>query len=100
MDADGTTTITIGPERPSGCPEGNWIQTLPGKGWFPILRLYSPTERVFHTPWVDNRRGSGGEKLARGLRRIVAAKRDRARVASERGSGGMDLAAAENFGLR
>ena len=32
---DGTTTIVLGPERRSDCPEGNWVQTLPGKGWFP-----------------------------------------------------------------
>ena len=36
---DGTTTLVIGPERPSDCPEGTWVPTLPGKGWFPILRL-------------------------------------------------------------
>jgi hypothetical protein len=22
--------------------------------WFPILRLYSPTERFFHKRWIDN----------------------------------------------
>ena len=52
-DADGTTTITFGPERPPGCPEGNWIQTVSGKGWFPILRLYSPTERFFHKRLIE-----------------------------------------------
>ncbi|MBT3254927.1 MAG: DUF1254 domain-containing protein [Deltaproteobacteria bacterium] len=26
----------------------NWIQTIPGKGWFSVLRLYSPTEA-----WYD-----------------------------------------------
>ena len=30
-----------GPEKPEGVAEGNWIQTVPGKGWFIILRLYS-----------------------------------------------------------
>jgi hypothetical protein len=28
--------------------EGNWIQTVPGKGWFVILRLYGALE-----PWFD-----------------------------------------------
>ena len=23
---------------------GNWVQTVPGKGWFTILRLHSPLE--------------------------------------------------------
>jgi hypothetical protein len=50
-DADGSTTITFGPERPSGSPEGNWIQTVPGKGWFLILRLYSPLQPFFDKSW-------------------------------------------------
>ena len=32
-------------------PEGkaaNWIQTAPGRGWFTVLRLYSPLQ-----PWFD-----------------------------------------------
>ena len=27
--------------------DGNWIQTDPKKGWFMILRLYSPLEPFF-----------------------------------------------------
>ena len=50
-NADGSTTITFGPERPSDSPEGNWIQTTEGKGWFPILRLYSPLEPFFDKTW-------------------------------------------------
>jgi hypothetical protein len=30
---------------------GNWIQTIPGKGWFTILRLYSPLEPFFAKTW-------------------------------------------------
>jgi hypothetical protein len=48
---DGTTTVTFGPERPSSSPEGNWIQTAPGKGWFLILRLYSPLQPFFDKSW-------------------------------------------------
>ena len=48
---DGSTTITFGPERPEDSPEGNWIQTTEGKGWFPILRLYSPLEPFFDKSW-------------------------------------------------
>ena len=29
----------------------NWIQTMPGKGWFPILRFYSPLEPWFDKTW-------------------------------------------------
>ena len=50
-NADGSTTITFGPEKPDDTPEGNWIQTTEGKGWFPILRLYSPLEPFFDKSW-------------------------------------------------
>ena len=49
--ADGSTTITFGPERPSDSPEGNWIQTTEGKGWFVALRLYSPLAPFFEKSW-------------------------------------------------
>jgi hypothetical protein len=50
-NADGSTTITFGPAQPSGVKRGNWIQTMPGKGWFTILRLYSPLESFFDKTW-------------------------------------------------
>ena len=45
------TTVTFGPERPADTPEGNWIQTTEGKGWFAILRLYSPLQPYFDKSW-------------------------------------------------
>jgi hypothetical protein len=48
---DGSTTIVFGPQRPADTPESNWIQTTPGKGWFPILRLYSPLQSFFDKSW-------------------------------------------------
>ena len=48
---DGSTTVTFGPERPADSPEGNWIQTDPGKGWFVLLRLYSPLQPYFDKSW-------------------------------------------------
>jgi hypothetical protein len=48
---DGSTTITLGPEQPPGSPDGNWIQTTEGKGWFLILRLYSPLASFFDKSW-------------------------------------------------
>jgi hypothetical protein len=50
-DDDGSTTITFAPERPSDSPEGNWIQTTEGKGFFVILRLYSPLQPYFDKSW-------------------------------------------------
>jgi len=49
--ADGATTIHFGPERRDGVAEGNWIQTVPGKGFFVILRLYSPLPSFFDHSW-------------------------------------------------
>jgi len=50
-DADGSTTIYFGPKQPEGVKPGNWIQTMPGKGWFTLLRLYSPLEPFFTKEW-------------------------------------------------
>ena len=47
---DGSTDIYFGPRAPEG-KESNWIQTVPGKGWFTILRLYSPTQSFFDKSW-------------------------------------------------
>ena len=49
--ADGTTTIWFSPKQPEGVARGNWIQTTPGKGWFTILRLYSPLPSFFDKSW-------------------------------------------------
>ena len=48
---DGSTTLVFGPERPSDTPEANFILTTEGKGWFPILRLYSPLQSFFDKSW-------------------------------------------------
>ena len=50
-NADGSTTVYIGPQQPDGVKRGNWIQTIPGKGWFAILRLYGPLEPFFEKSW-------------------------------------------------
>jgi hypothetical protein len=41
--------IHFGPKPPK--QKTNWIQTVPGKSWNTILRLYSPTERWFDKTW-------------------------------------------------
>jgi hypothetical protein len=50
-DADGSTTVYFSPTRPNGIGEGNWIQTTPDKGWFVLLRLYSPLQSFFDKTW-------------------------------------------------
>ncbi len=47
VNEDGSYSVYFGPEAPEGF-ENNWIQTVPGKGWFVILRMYSPLQ-----PWID-----------------------------------------------
>ena len=48
---DGSTTIYFSPSKPADAKDGNWIQTMPGKGWFLLLRLYSPKESFFDKTW-------------------------------------------------
>ncbi|PQO44520.1 DUF1254 domain-containing protein [Blastopirellula marina] len=48
---DGSTTIYFSPEQPEGVARGNWIQTIPGKSWFVVLRLYGPLEPFFDKSW-------------------------------------------------
>jgi hypothetical protein len=50
-NADGSTTVYFGPELPAGVPTGNWVQTVPGKGWFQILRFYFPKQSFFDKTW-------------------------------------------------
>jgi hypothetical protein len=50
-NADGSTTIYFGPSKPADAKDGNWIQTVPGKGWFLLLRLYSPLESFLDKTW-------------------------------------------------
>ena len=45
-NADGSYDIYFGPKPPKG-KESNWLQTIPGKSWFPGLRMYGPLE-----PWI------------------------------------------------
>ena len=47
---DGSVDVYFGPKAPPG-KESNWIQTVPGKGWFTILRLYGALEPWFDKTW-------------------------------------------------
>ena len=44
---DRSIDLYFGPKAPAG-KEANWTQTVPGKGWFSLLRLYSPTDTCLH----------------------------------------------------
>ena len=49
-NADGSVTVWFGPKAPAG-QESNWVQTMPGKGWNSLLRLYAPLEPWFDKTW-------------------------------------------------
>jgi hypothetical protein len=49
-NADGSTDLHLGPAAPAG-KEGNWLATVPGKGYFAVLRLYGPTEAAIDGSW-------------------------------------------------
>ena len=50
QNADGSTDIYLGPKAPEG-KENNWMATIPGKGYFAVLRLYGPTETAMDKSW-------------------------------------------------
>jgi hypothetical protein len=50
-EADGSTVVYCSPTRPDGVGPGNWIQTDPDRGWFVILRCYSPLQPFFDKTW-------------------------------------------------
>ncbi len=49
-NADGSVDLYFGPKAPAG-KEANWIQTVPGKGWFTLFRLYGPLEAWHDKKW-------------------------------------------------
>jgi len=49
-NSDGSVTVYFGPKATKG-KERNWIETVPGKSWFVILRLYGPLEPWFDKTW-------------------------------------------------
>ena len=50
QNADGSYDLYFGPKAPDG-KQANWVATVPGKGYFVILRLYSPKEAFFKQTW-------------------------------------------------
>ena len=50
QNADGSADLYLGPKAPAG-KEANWLATVPGRGYFAILRLYSPTQAAIDKSW-------------------------------------------------
>jgi len=50
VNDDKSVDVYFGPTAPVG-HENNWVQTVPGKGWNVLLRLYGPLEAWFDKTW-------------------------------------------------
>lgn len=50
---DGSYDLYFGPRAPEG-RESNWVETIPGKSWFQLFRLYGPLEPWFDQTWRLN----------------------------------------------
>jgi len=45
---DGSITMLLGPGKPPKGWEANYVQTLPGRGWFPYMRAYGAKAEFFN----------------------------------------------------
>jgi hypothetical protein len=59
QNADGSYDVYFSPKAPKG-KENNWIQTVPGKGWNMLFRLYGPLD-----PWFDKTWRPGDPELVK-----------------------------------
>jgi hypothetical protein len=50
VNADTSVDVWFGPTAPKG-HESNWVQTIPGRGWNVLLRLYGPLQPWFDKTW-------------------------------------------------
>ena len=48
---DGSVDLYFGPKAPEGF-ENNWVETIPGRGWWVWFRFYSPSEAFFDKSWT------------------------------------------------
>ncbi len=50
-NADGSVDFYFSPKALAG-QESNWIETVPGKGFYPMFRFYTPKPGVFDGTWA------------------------------------------------
>jgi len=50
QNSDGSYDIYFSPKAPNAM-ENNWLQTVPGKGWNVIFRLYGPLQAFYDKTW-------------------------------------------------
>jgi hypothetical protein len=49
-NADGSIDLNFGPEKLAS-EESNWLETVPGRGFYPMFRFYTPTAPLFDGTW-------------------------------------------------
>lgn len=50
FNADGSVDLYFAPTAPEGW-ERNWLETVPGRGFYPMFRFYSPMAPLFDGTW-------------------------------------------------
>ena len=50
LNGDGSIDVWFGPTAPEGW-EANWVQTVPGRSWNTLLRLFGPLEAFYDRSW-------------------------------------------------
>jgi hypothetical protein len=50
MEQEPAVELYFGPQAPEG-KEKQWIQTIPGRGWFAYFRIYGPDSAAFDGSW-------------------------------------------------
>jgi hypothetical protein len=50
-NADGSFDMYFGPIAPAG-QESNWVETVAGRGFYAMFRIYSPTAPLFDGTWT------------------------------------------------
>ena len=73
-NADGSVDLYFGPKAPAGKEKPTGLQTVPGKGWFAILRLYGPLEPWFDKTWRPGRDRRGEVSRRQTLRWPTSAR--------------------------
>ncbi|UCG66002.1 MAG: DUF1254 domain-containing protein, partial [Deltaproteobacteria bacterium] len=54
VNPDGSVDVFLGPAKPEGVSDKNWIKTDPEKGFFLVFRFYGPLEGIMDKTWVLN----------------------------------------------
>jgi hypothetical protein len=51
QNADGSVDLYFSPTKPDGVQEKNWIQTLKGRAFLAVIRLYGTGTEFYDQTW-------------------------------------------------